>query len=60
MKKPTKGTGTGLQCPYCKELVSYELKAFDESPEEPTDEYASRHMCICPNCNDILKVWVKK
>lgn len=58
MKKPSKTTGTGLQCPYCKKLIAYELKNFNESPQHLTDEHASVHMCVCPNCNDILKLWV--
>ncbi len=60
MKKPSRTTGDGIKCPHCTELVSFELKNFSENPKELVDEYASQHMCICPNCNDILKIWVLK
>ncbi len=62
MKPPTKGTGLVIDCPNpkCKELIGYELMTYDESPKELTDEYSSVHVCICPNCNDALKLWVKK
>lgn len=60
MKKPSRTTGTGIQCPHCTELINYELRTFSDDPKEPMEEFASKHMSICPNCNDLLKMWVLK
>jgi len=60
MKEPQGTTGDGLICPHCDKMVSFDLVNFDDKFPEGESEYASRHVCICPSCNDLIKLLVKK